>query len=436
MNIAQNIRSKVSNVNPDWYFTVLMAFVFFEYVRPQQSYLSFISIFKFPFMTLVLLAFIFFKHKKDYIKEEVGYKLFIAFWFLASFTIIFAVNTRATYDVSVNMAWVGVSFIFPLVIILNDTEKLFKFFNIWILSHFLLALTVIHRGGTGPGGILGDENDVACAMAMAVPYVFYLFYFPGINKKIKIFLLVTGVALVLAVVVSASRGSMLGLIAAVIMLTYMSKYPFRNSIKIILFVLIFGGFVLSLLSEAYIADMANMTNPEDSTRDDRLWSWSIAWVMFLHNPIWGVAAGNYPWTNHMYAELSPMWYEGRHILNGRASHSLYFTLLPELGIVGTVLYLSVIKVIYSRCRKIKAIVSQFPSDVTAVKIRLLVSAYQASLVSFLVSSVFISVLFYPFFWHLLGLVLVTHKLVKDKYIDELDNNTHTSSREKLILTRK
>ncbi len=425
MNAVKKIKNKLANVNPNWYFTVLVAFVFFEYVRPQESYLHFLSPFKFPFMTLVLLAYIFFKNGKKYLKEEIGYKLFIAFWLLVTFSIVYAVNTRATYNASVDLAWIGISFLFPMVVILNNTEKLLNFFNYWVFAQVLVALTVIQHGGTGPGGIVGDENDVACALAMAIPYTFYMYFFPGITKRNKILFLLAGIIIIIAVAVTASRGSMLGLGAAVVMITYLSKNPIRNAVKIVLFVVIFGGLIVSLFPSAYVSDMENMTNPEDSTREERLYSWSVGWQMFLYNPVWGVGAGNYPWANFKYLELSPMWNESQRMLGGRAAHSLYFTVIPELGIIGVILYLSMIKVIYSRCKKIKKIVKKYPSDITAKKLELLTSAFQASLLSFSVSSAFISVLYYPFIWHLLGMVLVTHKVVIEKYITNSNDNGST-----------
>jgi len=423
MKITQNIRKKAENINPNWYFSVLAVFVFLEYVRPQDSYFGFLAPLKIPAITLILLAAIFFKNDKRYLKEEVGYKLFIAFWFLTSFSVVYAVNTNGPYQASMTLMWMGISFIFPLVIILNDIDKLLKFFNYWIFSQALVAVTTILNGGTGPGGIVSDENDVACALAMAVPYAFYMYFFSGMSARNKFLLLLAGVLFAAAVIISASRGGMLGLGASLMMITLMSKKPVGNSIKITLFILIFGGLILSLFPAAYIEDMANMTNTEDDTADDRLWSWSISWIMFLDNPIWGVGAGNYPWTNHLYAELSPMWYEGRHILAGRVAHSLYFTVLPELGILGVLIYLAILKVIYSRCKTIKKIVNQFPDDKNAVKIKLLTSAFQASLVSFMVSSMFISVLYYPFIYHLLGLVLVTYKLVVEKYSTALSEKS-------------
>jgi len=421
MKLAQNLKQKAKNINPNWYFSVLAGFVFLEYVRPQDSYLAFLAPFKFPAFALILLATVFLKNNKSYLKEEVGYKLFIAFWFLTSFSMVYAVNTNSPYQASMGLMWMGVSFIFPIVVILNDIDKLLNFFNYWVFSQALVAITTILNGGRGPGGIVADENDVASALAMALPYAFYLFFFPSMSSRNKFLLLFAGILFAAAVVISASRGGMLGLGASLMMITIMSKKPMGNSIKITLFVLIFGGLIISFFPTAYIDDMANMTNTEDNTADDRLWSWSIAWVMFLDNPIWGVGAGNYNWMNEFYAEQSPMWYEGRHILSGRAAHSLYFSVLPELGLLGVFLYFAIIRVIYNRCRSIKKIVSNFPTDKNAIKIKLLASAFQASLVSFMVSSAFISVLYYPFIYHLLGMVLVTNKLVVAKYQNNLNN---------------
>ena len=76
---------------------------------------------------------------------------------------------------------------------------------------------------------------------------------------------------------------------------------------------------------------------EDSigTGQQRIFSWKTGWRMFLDNPIAGVGPANSPWR---FGE-----YEGEGGFNsrnysGRQMHSVYFTLLSELGSVGTILF--------------------------------------------------------------------------------------------------
>jgi O-antigen ligase len=165
------------------------------------------------------------------------------------------------------------------------------------------------------------------------------------------------------------------------------------------------------MSAAYIADMENMSNPNDPTRDERVWSWSIGWVMFKENPILGVGAGNYPWTNHLYAEKSPMWTPKRKILGGREAHSLYFTLLPEFGVVGTSVFIAILFMMYLRYRTMRRCFKARASPTDDEKrFNLLFITMMATVVAFLLTSTFISVLYYPPFWHLVGLLTAIYRV--------------------------
>src|SRR5205814_8017929 len=89
-------------------------------------------------------------------------------------------------------------------------------------------------------------------------------------------------------------------------------------------------------------------------------------------------------------------YEGDERLHGvtrvwRAAHSLYFTLLPELGLVGAFMFF---RMLYWIRRDLAAI----RGSNMAPTILPLAYAMEASLVGFLVSGAFISTLYYPNFW--------------------------------------
>lgn len=405
-----------------WFIYTLIAMVIFLYLRPQELYLSFLSPLKLPGITLMLMVFIFLSNSKDYLKEELAYKLMIAFWLLVSISIFYAVNTRAAYGGSMQMLWILVGFVFPLAVIVNTIDRLFMLWKLWLVVHFLLALTVIQQGGVGPGGILRDENDVAAALVMSLPYFLYMFATRGIvSRKLRILALVFAAVVFLAIGVTASRGGMVGMVAMIGVMVLMSKRPVRNTSIIVLVILLVGGTVIASLPDAYVADMMNITNPEDDTRDERVFTWSIGWVMYLDNPFFGLGAGNFAWTNHFYYKLSPMWEPGRRFLGGRAAHSIYFTLLPELGTVGAIIFFSLVKIFYSRCQSIKRGLSQASDKFMANNVILLSRALLASMVGYLVAGAFISVLYYPFFWHLLGITLVAYRVSNGAFKDEQGN---------------
>lgn len=166
--------------------------------------------------------------------------------------------------------------------------------------------------------------------------------------------------------------------------------------------------VLSNLPEKYKADMENMSNPEDSTRDERLWSWSIGWVMYKENPILGVGAGNYDWTNHLYAHKSPMYTPKRKILGGRAAHSLYFTLLPELGTVGTFVYGMILWWVLKKFFQYRKFFNKQEKPTEEMIFYMaMMKAMFGSGVAFLVAGAFITVLYYPPYWQLVGFFVLT-----------------------------
>ena len=71
-------------------------------------------------------------------------------------------------------------------------------------------------------------------------------------------------------------------------------------------------------------------NIQKGTGEDRWYLWKITWHMFLDYPIIGVGQGNAPWHISRYEPPGGLHGTSR---AGRAVHSLYFTLIPELGLV-------------------------------------------------------------------------------------------------------
>ncbi|MCW8879472.1 MAG: O-antigen ligase family protein [Kangiellaceae bacterium] len=404
--------------NPSWYLICLIAFVFVDLVKPQD-FIPGIRIFSLPMLLTLSLTFIFIIENKQYLKQDRGYTLFILFWLSASVSILYAYNNRATYGASMMIMWIGLSFVFPLAAILNTKEKLEKFFTAWLIANVVLALIVIKNGGRGPGGYMRDENDVCLALVMALPFAYFSLFIDGITKGQKFLRCCFGVIILVAILATNSRGGLVGLVAVVGMFTLFSKRPVKNGMTMLLIAAIVGGTVLSMLPEEYIDDMSGITDTEDSTADERLWSWSIGWVMYLENPVFGLGAANYPWTNHFYYQLSPMWEPGRRFMGGRAAHSVYFTVLPELGTIGSVIFFSLIKLTYNRCRDAKNALRDHLENPEYKKFYLLFNSLVCSLVGFLVCGAFISVLYYPFFWYLLGITLVSYSIFNKKVLPNL-----------------
>ena len=112
---------------------------------------------------------------------------------------------------------------------------------------------------------------------------------------------------------------------------------------------------------------------------------------------------------------------------GRAAHSLYFTLIPEMGIVGTLLFLGMLRANYKdhrylcslEKRKIDLLAAstldQKKKEKIKKSIRMLYffsKAYTGAMIAYLVTGIFISVLWYNYFWALSSFWVATTNIAR------------------------
>jgi O-antigen ligase len=156
--------------------------------------------------------------------------------------------------------------------------------------------------------------------------------------------------------------------------------------------------------------------------------------MFLDQPILGVGQGNFPYVFRDY-EVAAGNYEGLHGRSraGMAAHSIYFTLLPELGIVGTLIFAGMLYHLNKDLGYIRRLNFRKPTGTVNNEIQdmfYLGLAMQGSLIGFLVSGLFISILYYPNFWVLMGFIVALKKiaLLADSHEQGLPKFTQRAKR--------
>jgi O-antigen ligase len=162
---------------------------------------------------------------------------------------------------------------------------------------------------------------------------------------------------------------------------------------------------------------------ETGTGEERFYTWKIGWHMFLDNPIIGVGQGNFPWVFGKY-ELQVMGsddpFYGRSVA-GRAAHSIYFTMLPELGILGTCILIVIIYYTFLDLKIIRGKVFKKNNKILnkmSDKWFYMSLALEGALVSYLVSGIFISTLYYPNLWILMGFIVsLKHIVIREMKLD-------------------
>jgi len=308
----------------------------------------------------------------------------------------------------------------------DDQKKVFSVFKIFILGHVVIALLSIAGGGQVKQiAIFADENDLALGINTVLPIALSLGMGEKELKKKIYYLCLTGVFCA-ANIISFSRGGFVGMIAAV-MFVWVKSWKGKAKATVLIMGLACG--MLLFAPAAFWDEMRTIKDgTADATGGGRVFMWKVAVREFLDNPVMGVGVMNYGVWLPEYVRDDDVMSDGTEPQGittryGRVCHSLYFTVLSELGLIGVVLFGMMLYSFFKSMRFVigsnKDLVEEeqartSPQDLeTGNKCRLLGLGLSGSMIGFLVSAAFLSVLYYPQFWLMcsLGISLKKCKLL-------------------------
>jgi O-antigen ligase len=410
-------------------FILLLIFLFIDYVRPQDIAPG-IASFKIG-MAIQILLFLYLVLKGKFLNFiNIQTKLFLTLVLLMAIHVPIAVNNYWAFQ---TLRAVALYFIVYMSIIsfADSLQKIEKFIQIWMILIFLCGIIGLINGGSVPNSAyLGDQNDFALAMTMAIPFSYFMFLgAPEIRKKVY-YLFGVG-TLVSANVISFSRGGFIGLTSVFIYCWF--KSPKKILSGFLMMVLIGGLYFAAPASYWDRIRSIKEENIEQGTGEARWYSWKLAMRMFRSHPLIGVGPGNYPIVVEDYQTEEELLYRPAYRRNmwGRAAHSLYFTLLSELGLTGLLLFFGMLVSCYRDVRRLQkedtAIreievrqnlghLANNSVHAASQKSRYMLSGIIGSLFGFLVSATFLSVPYYPHIWILIGLLTATTNAIKSRNI--------------------
>lgn len=336
-------------------------------------------------------------------------KYVTAFVLLLILYIPFVVNNFQAYQTARSMVLV-MPVLLSIVIVINRQNRIIGLLQLYVgLMAFVAGFSLLHDG-RGPGGSIADENDLCLFIVTFLPIVFFLLG-QAKSKKGKIILFGIVCLGLISIVATFSRGGFVGLIAMA------SVYWWFSKRKLILIVgaVFLCGIIFVAGGDVYRKEMATITDTKENTAQSRLLTWKAGWKMFLDNPL-GVGGGNFPinFTDYQGDKFKrDMW--------GRVAHSLWFTLIPETGLVGIYIYFSIIFANLKDLFLMRRI--DVDDEIRNTFFHQLAIAFLASFAGFFASATFISVLYYPVFWHLTALVVASirvassHQLLAGKQVN-------------------
>jgi hypothetical protein len=399
-------------------YSLVLLYLLFEFGRPQ-GIIPALNPLRLPGIVTLFMIYNLFRYQK-FSLYYIQTKLYLFLLFIMGIHIIFALNGYWAFNTFLVMTLSFCAYL-SIISFVDTQDKYNKLTQYWIYIHIFLAIFGIAKNGRGIGGFLADENDFCMTINMVIPFSYYMTTWEKPFKK-KLFYAITTGLFVFANMISFSRGGFVG------MLGVGSYIWIKSSRKVFTLLAIATMVVLMILiAPAKYGDRLRSITQEGSesgTGAERVYTWGIAWEMFKGNPLFGVGQGNAPWEFRKY-EIKAGFKEGffGRSRAGRAMHSIYFTMLPELGMVGTFLIGGMIFYCFKDTNRIR---DQLRIRANTRKTNATNNAttrmnrynknnntsvidysapLQASLIGYLVSSIFISTLYYPNFWILMGFIV-------------------------------
>lgn len=379
-------------------FTLAVLYLIFDYARPQ-SLVPFIGLFR-PILVctvFLLFALVIQGAFKDAWSRQT--KLLFMFNLLIMAYIPFARNNMAAFQTSMGML-VFIPFILAVIASVNTVPRLRKFINIIIMIMFFQSLYALTHGGLGLGAYFQDENDIALFINMWLPFCFFL-YSQAESPKIKLLYaagMFTGLA---SIIISFSRGGFIGFVAMGAMAWFYSS----KKVLAVFMVGIFAFMVYVLGGAQYMDEMSTISDTKEKTANERIMTWGAAWRMFLDNPL-GVGGNNFQKSFHRYQSK-----EFKRGMWNRVAHSLWFTLLPELGIIGVIIFFTLLWYNLKDIFILKRLPDSENKDVKYL--RAISLAFLVSLVGFFATASFLSVLYYAHYWYLTGIIAASAKIAQN-----------------------
>jgi O-antigen ligase len=359
--MPSSTKRAVSTKGAIGFFTLLiMLWIAFEHGRPPNP----LSI---PLVISVLLfAGWLLRRPKRWGTQLTSFVLLLV---VMAIDIPLAANTFSAFWTTYSTAVMFVFIFIPLVQFIDSVRRMERLIQTLVVVALYIGSWAITHGGSGPAGAGGgqDENYVAAAMAMAFPFA-YFSMFAVRSVLARVFFAGTAGVMLLACVVSLSRGGALAM-GAVLLYCWITSS--RRWLGVVLAVLVISGLALvpddltsggrrtagveapSLLAR-YWGEVKTSTDTTESTADLRLELWQIAFRMFLAHPLAGVGPGNFIWNITEYQSQEQFDKYGRELM--AFTHSLYLELLADLGIAGSVLFLMIV---YSNFRDLRLVIRRF-----------------------------------------------------------------------------
>ncbi|MDT8281490.1 MAG: O-antigen ligase family protein [Gammaproteobacteria bacterium] len=396
---------------------MLCFYFFFEYIRPQNLYPVLDVL---PWGQICLLGAIvsaIMDRTVTWVKN-IESKLLITFLLVVILSSIFSFRLSAALDYwEVIIGWVIMYFL--VVSIVNTEKRLIIFLLAYCLFNFKMsqhgAVSWMERGFSfasfgliGSPGWFRNSGEFAIQMLifgpLAISIVVSLKECWGRNKK-WIFYLCAATGY-MSVIGASSRGAQIGL--AVVGIWFLLKQ--KNGFKGLIVISCVAFILFYFLPDEQLQRLQEMGEDRDSLQRLAYWEYGLLSVIPKF-PVLGV--GYHNWLPYLYYAVP----EGLGPLQiVQESHNIYIQAASELGITGLITFLLMILFAFINNARTRLYAKSFDNKLLFN----LSYALDAGLIGYLVAGSFVTVLYYPFFWVQIAMIVMLNNITNEKY-KELSN---------------
>ena len=251
------------------------------------------------------------------------------------------------------------------------------------------------RGG---GGFIEPNNELALALVMAIPLLYYLML--QTTRRLWRWGLIAVIFFsAVGAIASQSRGALVAIVGMTV--AFMVRNPSR--FRLVVPILATGLFIGALMPDTWWDRMHTIqTYDEDSSALGRLNAWALAWRVAASNFFGGGFNLETPEIFALYAPEP----DSIHV-----AHSIYFQVLGQHGFVGLFLYLSIWLATFRTCWWIHR-------NAASMADRQLARLAEASLFGFAVGGAFLNLAYFDGpYYIMIALVVLRFKVLGNRERD-------------------
>ncbi len=249
-----------------------------------------------------------------------------------------------------------------------------------------------------PDSFIEGNTEIGLALNMVLPVL--LFLRRGENRQwLRHLLLAMFLFSIIAILITYSRGALIGLASVVILLLLKAR-----KFRIVFFLTVGIAIAFFTLPQKWFSRMETIkTYEEDRSAMGRIIAWQLSYRLALDRPLLGY--GFRPFTEENYRNYMP-----EVVLDQDRStdaHNIFFQVLAEHGFTGLALYAGLILFTMVSLRQS---IRWSRGDPSMERILDLAQMVEVSMVGFIVSGFFLSLSYFDLFYHFVAVVIIIKQL--------------------------